>query len=483
MSSRLAAPAGAQTPRVRLVPRAANSDVDDAVFLASAYGLVPDPWQEDVLEGWLGIRADRQWAAPRCGLAVPRQNGKNAIIEVRELHGLVSLGERILHTAHEVKTARKAFTRLLSFFENEREYPELAKLVREIRRTNGQEAVVLENGGSVEFIARSKSSGRGFSVDVLIMDEAQELTDDSLAALLPTISAAANPQQIMAGTPPGPSANGEVFTRLRDAGVKGADRRLCWMEWSVEGDNFSMDDPAVWAQANPALGGRLRHETTADERAAMDDETFARERLGMWEVTVAQAVISARKWGKCADKQDEHGDGGSEAENPLTFAVHMPPDRSWTSIAMAGARADGLAHVELVDRRRGNAWVLERLTELTGRGWGSTVVLDGRGAAATLIPDLERAGIQAISTSAGDMAMACGGFYDAVEQERLRHLDQSEVNEALAAAKKRDLSGAWAWSARNVTVDISPLIAVTLAHFGHTSSSVDAGSGGWMVSL
>jgi hypothetical protein len=61
------------------------------------------------------------------------------------------------------------------------------------------------NGGSIEFIARSSGSGRGFTVDVLVCDEDQDLTDEELAALLPTISAApsGNPMVILTGTPPG----------------------------------------------------------------------------------------------------------------------------------------------------------------------------------------------------------------------------------------------------------------------------------------
>src|SRR4051812_10054200 len=150
-------------PRVRLAPRSVSSDVDDAAFLSSGYGLTPDDWQEDVLDDWLGRRRDGRWAAATCGLAVPRQDGKKGIIEIRELFGMVMLGEKFLHTAHEVKTARKAFLRLAGFFENERQYPELAALVAPsgVRKTNGQEAIVLRNGGSVEFIARSKGSGRG----------------------------------------------------------------------------------------------------------------------------------------------------------------------------------------------------------------------------------------------------------------------------------------------------------------------------------
>jgi phage terminase large subunit-like protein len=226
---------GVQRPAAEHVPPAPENDADDAAYFAAAYGLIPDDWQRHVLEAWLG-HDDGQLTSARCGLAVPRQNGKNALIEIIELFKMVAQSRRVLHTAHEVKTARKAFARLKYFFGDKADdpaaqFPELNNLVKEVRNTNGQEAIVLRNGGSVEFIARSKSSGRGFSVDDLIMDEAQELSEDALAALRPTISASPNPQIIFTGTPPGPTAVGEVFTRQRMNGLSGKDDRLCWMEW------------------------------------------------------------------------------------------------------------------------------------------------------------------------------------------------------------------------------------------------------------
>ena len=177
-----------QEPRVRVAPKWRNTDGDDAAFLSGAYGLVPDPWQSLVVDDILAVRADGRWSATRCGLSVPRQNGKNAVLEVVELHKLVVLGRKILHTAHEVKTARKAYLRLCAFFEDTRSAPELAGMIREIRRTNGQEAIFLHeekcdrqrgcgcDGASIEFIARSKGSGRGFTVEDLVMEEAQQLT-------------------------------------------------------------------------------------------------------------------------------------------------------------------------------------------------------------------------------------------------------------------------------------------------------------------
>ena len=104
-----------QVPRVHVAPHAATSDADLAAAFAAAYGLEPDEWQRNVLEDWLGLKAGK-WTSLTCGISVPRQNGKNALLEIRELYGMVALGEKILHTAHEVKTAQKHFRRLKYFF-------------------------------------------------------------------------------------------------------------------------------------------------------------------------------------------------------------------------------------------------------------------------------------------------------------------------------------------------------------------------------
>ena len=227
---------GNQEPRIRVADDYDYTYRGDAAEMAGAYGLMPDPWQQTVLDDWLAYDDDGTYAHDTCGLAVPRQNGKNGVLEVRELYGAAVEGEKILHTAHEVKTARKAFLRLCSFFENESEYPEMAEIVKAIRKTNGQEAIELTNGGSIEFSARSKGAARGFTVDVVVCDEAQGLTDDQLEALMPTSSAGPlqNSQLILLGTPPGPTTNGDVFPRTRRNALSSEHGGTNWIEWSVD---------------------------------------------------------------------------------------------------------------------------------------------------------------------------------------------------------------------------------------------------------
>lgn len=454
-----------------LVPSAARSEADDAGFLASAYELTPDPWQGTVLDGWLGLRPDGRWAATRRGLAVPRQNGKNGVLEIDELFKMVSLGRRILHTAHEVKTCRKAFLRLAGFFENERQWPELADLVKDIRRTNGQEAIILHNGGSCEFIARSKNAGRGFTVDDLVCDEAQELTEDALAALLPTISAAPSgmPQQTFTGTPPSPTNNGEVFTRMRKEALTGHKGRLAWFEWSND-PKADLDDPQTIANANPALGIRLGWETIEDERAAMDDETFARERAGVWGAGARRSVIDPDVWAELTD-------GRSQPGEPLAFGVNVSLDGKSAVIAVAGRRPDERVHVELVPccRRHGRdgggcpgtSWVADRAAELDQK-WkpqGGFVLYPGGPAGAQILP-MTNAGVEPVLISGRELAAACGLFYGLAIEDGLRHLGQPDLATAVDGAQKRMLGDAWIWHMKDSATEISPLYAATLAVHG-----------------
>lgn len=468
---------GAQSPAAEHVPPASDlADAEDAIEFASAYGLTADGWQQHVLRSWLGLLEGGQLASPRCGLAVPRQNGKNALIEIIELFKTVELGRRVLHTAHEVKTARKAFARLKYFFGDRvadpaAAFPELNNLVREVRNTNGQEAIVLSNGGQVEFIARSRSSGRGFTVDDLILDEAQELSEDALAALVPTLSASPNPQRIFTGTPPGPTSVGEVFTRVRQTGLAGKDARLCWQEWRADLDADPDDETSV-AKANPALGIRLLWDTIADERADMSEDTFARERLGLWETQATLQVINPDLWASLADAPDPAlGYAGSQPLDPVAFAADVTPDRQRATISLAGRTKEGFLHIETVDNQRGTGWVVPRLLELSAKWKPCAIVLDPGSPAGSLITTLQDAGVEPLLTSTRDVGQACGSFYDLAVEKRLRHLNDPRLNAALHSARKRPLgdSGAWAWHRKDTTVDITPLVAGTLALYGYQS--------------
>jgi hypothetical protein len=476
VSSNVASQSG-QAPRLHVAPPADRTFGDLAADLAASYGLAPDPWQRLVLDDWLAQKGDR-WSSLTCGLAVPRQNGKNALLEVRELFGLVGLGERILHTAHEVKTAQKHFRRLKHFFGSKADdpaaqYPELNALVTSVRSVNGQEAIFLRNGASIEIVARSKNSGRGFTVDVLVMDEAQEMSEDALEALMPTTSAAplGNPQWIFTGTPPGPHAEGEVFTRVRREATGPKPGATCWHEWSIPGplSKSNLDDRASWAAVNPALGSRLQLDVIAGERARFSDDGFARERLGLWSDDSGYALVTPGRW---AELEVEAAPDGIRS-----YAVAFSFDDTRVSLGGAVRPAEGPVHVELIDsvsnRRDGGVveladWFCEGPPGEERWRRAAQIALCGRAGASVLHAALRERGVPEkvlwLVTSPQYMT-ACSMFLDAVRDGSMSHLaGQEPLDRSVTTAEKktRGQDGAWGWQAPEGG-DETPTEAVTVA--------------------
>lgn len=486
---------GHQRPRIFTVPGTGLSTAgQEAVELAKRAGLKLDPWQQFVLDQGMREDASGDWAAFEVCVNVPRQNGKGAIIEARELWGLFLGGEKlILHSAHEFKTAKNAFKRIERLI---RGCPDLHKRVKQYRYTVGEEAIELHTGQILRFIARSGGSGRGFTGDCNILDEDMILGDDAMDALMPTMAAVANPQIWYLGSA-GIGRLSVQLGRLRRRALASVesgepDPSLAYFEWSINGhvdecrpgcrDHDDVDSPESALKANPAIGYRLTLEKTLRERLSMGADGFARERLGVGSYPSDSAdmwqVIGEDAWRALVD-------GASTMADPVAFALDTTPERSHTAICAAGSN-DEARHVEVVDHRPGTGWAPERLAELVAKWKPCAVVIDEGGPAGSLIPAVRRAlaeegneesprpGLSEdeidellLIPKSRQVAAACGQFYDGVAEQTIVHLDQAPLATALAGADKRPIGDGWAWARRGVGVDISPLMGVTFAAWGH----------------
>lgn len=466
---------GVQTPRIWSVPDYATSTGEEAVELCEMAGLYLDEAQQFVLVNALGETADGRWAAFEVGVNEPRQNGKGGIEEARELTGLFLTGEQLLiHSAHQFDTSMEAFLRMDAILEG---CPDLSRRVRTVSRSHGSEGFTLFTGQRLRYRTRTKGGGRGFTGDLLVLDEAMVLPESFLGALLPTLSAKSitgNPQVWYAGSAVDQLVHehGIAFSRIRARGIKG-DASLAYFEWSVGNPDpdddrpFTPDrvtdelaaDPDAWAQANPGLGIRISAEHIEKERSALAPREFAVERLGVgdWPAVdgSGDSPIKIEAWDALADDD-------STLVDPVGLAFDVSPDRSTAAIAAAGARIDGMGHVEVVEHRRGTGWLVARVAELMVEHDVAKLVCDGVGPAASLVPELEALGFEVTLVTAREHANACGILFDAVAQQTVRHLGTSELRSAIKGASKRPLLDSWAW-ARKGSADISPLVACTLA--------------------
>lgn len=439
----------------------------------------------------LGETPAGTWSAFEVGLVVGRQNGKGSVLEARVVAGLNLFDEQlILWSAHETKTAFEAFRRVEELFTN---FDDLRRRVKKVSHANGDEGIELRNGARLRFVARTKGSGRGFSADLVILDEAYALTNEQISALMPTLSSRANPQIWYTSSPPLDGITGDQLYALRKRAQRG-DPSLAYFDFGVQGVDLAdlgelgtdgrllvdLDDRTLWRKTNPSYGiirsngsRGITEGFVERERRSMTPVDFARERLGIWprRIEGGSGVIDLAHWATLAD-------GYAERPTDVVFAVDINPARTHAAIVAVGRGPDGVLRVALVDYRPGTHWVVDRLADLRDRWDPLAIGLDVKGPAGSLLLDLAEVGINPpedrdrpsrgslIVPTAGETAQAFGLMVDAVRDSTVRHADDGPLNLAVAGAAVRPLAGGSAWD-RKAGADISPLVAATLGHWAY----------------
>lgn len=445
----------------------------EAVELAESAGLTLDPWQADALHVMLTERPDGKWAARQCGLIVPRQNGKGSVLEARELAGLFLFGEKlIIHSAHEFATSAEAFLRLMALIENT---PDLDRLVARVHKAHGAEGIELLTGQRIKFKTRTGGGGRGFSGDLIVLDEAYNLPAKMLKALGPTMNARPNPQIVLTSSAP---HNGDPISdelrRFCHRGREGSDRFLAYIEYAadtselegLEGDDLVAAlralnrDRRAWAQANPGYPFRIDDDAIESLLSLLgdDDDGFRLECLGIWEDPADKddRLIPQRDWSAALNVD-------SRIVGPVCLALEVAEDRAWSSFAAAGASTLGGFHGEVVEFARGTSWCVRRAGELCRR-WGVPLHVAKGSPAASLVKDLKAEGVEVVELGVDDQARAAGHLFDLItDSHTFHHIGQEPLDIAVRGAASRPSGDAWLLSRRNSSTDVSPLVAVAMA--------------------
>lgn len=476
MSLLLGARRGSQTPRVANYPPYPISAAPEVIDLAHKVGLHLDEWQQYVLTHGLGQHLHGDWTAKKVSCWVPRQNGKGAIIEALELAWLFLPGleqELVIHSAHEHRTSRKAYARMERLV---RQAPFLYKRVQTFRQANGEHMIILKDGRQLEYHTRSGTAVRGFSSPRLVLDEAQELNEDQMAAIQPTVSAMPNWQMWFFGTPP--RADDAWAYGLREDGEGGAPR-IAHFDWGADldpakpEDRAKIADPETWYRHNPALGIRIEIETVEDEfKPSGLGSKFGQERLGIWQPRRnSHNVIEFAQWLRLHDAE-------SKRDGAISVGVDISVLRDWAAFTVYGKRADGLGHGQLIEYQTGVEWIVPRLAELRA-ALDPVAIGMGRGTYESLKADLAAAGItlpedpdkpkrgDLVVLNAVDNSAACGQLIDAVRQASLRVVPAVQLDEAVAGAKTKTTGETIAWARKDSDAEISPIASLTVARFAH----------------
>lgn len=457
MTSSLTAAPPVARPRYLSLPAGASSAAEDVIGLADSVELALDEAQQLVLQGALTERSNGMWAANQVGLIEPRQNGKTHTLAADALGSLYVLKlPLVMWTAHRFSTAIEAWRLMRDIVTN---WDHLRRRVQGVRRTTwGGGEIELRGGCRVLFGSRSAgASGRGFSLEKLYLDEAFDLTDDDLAALLPALSARPNHQVWYASSAPKPHS--EVLRRVCKAGRRGAPG-MAYFEWCASLDADS-GDRAAWADANPAYPHRITEETIAGELATMSDEDFRRERLGIWSEDQSAGVLPG--WGRLFVDQPP--------PPPTAIGLSVAIDGAWGSIASADLWDDERINLSAVDRRPGTAWLVGEAKRIQIER-ACAVVVDEKCPDGTLIAALENAGVDVTVMKLADLVAACSELVNRVREGTVTHQRTTELDAAIDVADWRDVGdGRRVFGRRRSSGPVDMLEAAVAAMWGALNGS------------
>lgn len=441
-----------QTPTNSVVLPYKKSRGKEAIKLYQMLGKTPMPWQELIVEDLMAVNDDGLWTHTKFGYSIPRRNGKTECVYMRELWGLIQ-GEHIMHTAHRTSTEHASWEKMVGWVEK------LGLSYRAIR-TMGREIIEVRGGGKIEYRTRTSRSGLGEAFDLLVYDEAQELTLDQDNALKYIITDSRNPQTIFLGTPPTTSSLGTVFTDFRKQVLKGDRPESGWAEWGIENYTDDLKNLDDWYEANPSLGTVFTERSVMDE-ISDDKVDFNIQRLGLWIKYNLKSAISETDW------NDLEVTALPKLTGKLSIGVKFGKDGTNAAMSVAVRTADGRIFVEAIDCvpiRDGLDWIIKFLMKATY----DRVVIDGAVGQQILEPDLKNAGInlkKVVFPTVKEVIASNACFEKAIFDKTLAHMPQKSLKQSITNCDKRPIgsNGGFGYKTLKDGVDVALLESAALA--------------------
>lgn len=361
----------------------------------------------------------------------------------------------------------------------------LSGLLIDARLRQNQEMMTWANGSTwFPGSTTSKTGGTGDTLDLGVIDEGWAHDGRTELGMRPTMLTRPWSQLWVASMIPGPERKkSHEWPWLREQIAKGRAlveagirSETCYVEFSAP-PGTDPGDPRTWRTCMPALDDTIQERAVRADFNRLGLADFEAEYLG-WEPQVGTPrwqVVGERVWRGRADNS-------SRAEDPVALCVASMPDQSSTSIGVASLRDldRDRVHVELVDRRPGVTWSVDRTVDLCGSFNICSVAIDPSGGAASQIEPLRRAleaanvQVEVLTPNAREVAAASARLVEAtgirgddptVEEtpRRLFHLSQPELDRSIGSATRKYIGGQWRFAPAIPGADMAPIESVAVA--------------------
>ena len=452
----MASKKGNQYPTKSVVLKYKQSKGKEAIELYNSTSREAQKWQEKLTVNIMAVNKAGLWTHTKFGYSVPRRNGKNEVVAIREMWGLTH-GEKILHSAHRTTTSHSAWERLCQLLSE-------ANVEYKATKQFGLETIVTENG-RISFRTRSSKGGLGEGFDLLIIDEAQEYTDDQESALKYVVSDSKNPQTIFCGTPPTVVSAGTVFAKYRTKTLEGKSINGGWAEWSVE-NQTDPEDVSAWYLTNPSLGTILTERKIRDEIGS-DDIDFNIQRLGLWIKYNQKSAISENEWNRLREETLPKLSG------KLYAGIKYGIDGKNVALSIAAkTKTDDKVFVEVIDCRPvrvGNAWIIDFLKQADVE----IVEVDGASGQNLLCEEMKEAKLKAPSLPTVSWVISANaGFEQGLYSGKICHMGQESLSQVATNCEKRTIGskGGFGYKAINEDMESALLDSVIYAYYACASS-------------
>lgn len=441
----------------------------DIVHNLEDMGIPLDPWQHGLATAIMAKRGDGLYG---CGIggaviSIPRQVGKTYTIGAIVFALCLAFpGTLVLWTAHRTRTHNETFKSMDGMAQRKGVAPHIAS----VRKANGEQEIEFANGSRILFGARESGFGRGFAkVDVLVLDEAQILTEKAMEDMVPATNAAPNGLVLMMGTPPRPGDPGEVFTNRRAAALSGDDEDVLYVEFSAE-QGADPDDRKQWRIANPSYPHRTTESSILRMRKLLGSvASFLREGLGIWDKKeIGRKAFDPAIW-------DLRGTATPPAEGIKVFGVKFSVDGSHVALSAAMRPADGgPVHVEGIKSAPisdGTQWLVDFLAEPNRKPTIAQIVIDGKAGVGYLVNALRDEGfgkLVLLTPALDEVITAHTMTNQAVNEGLLSHSAQTELDTVAKYAIRRKIgaTGGFGWDGPTPDQPATLLDAATLAYWG-----------------
>lgn len=459
---------GQQTPTNSYIIPYTNTLGNEAIDLYNNTKNTAMEWQEIQMADIMAVNEDGEWLHMKYGYSVPRRNGKSELLVMRELWGLLH-GERILHTAHRTPTSHASWEKLKKALE-ENGFEEVKRADKTktydkaytATAQYGLETITMldNNEGTINFRTRTSKGGLGEGFDLLVIDEAQEYTDEQQSTLQYVVTSSDNPQTIMCGTPPTAVSSGTVFEKLREACLSGQASNSGWAEWSVERMS-DVKDKDIWYMCNPSLGQTLKERSVASEDSS-DEVDFNIQRFGLWLKYNQKSAILEKEWDNLKVEEVPKLTG------KLYVGIKYAKDGNSVCMSVACLTEGKRVLVDVVNRKSvkdGNDWIINFLKKADVK----RIAIDGANGQSLLKENLKDANIKVPVTlpKVAEVIEANALFEKSINDGSLCHFGQPSLIQAATNSEKRAIgtNGGFGYKSIMNDVDIALLDSVIFANW------------------